>query len=461
MQVSKNALLRLLLLLLAATMFVALSCDDEEDGGGTDQTPGATSDATSEDGDSGLSDIPEDTTGVTDTQILLGTHMPLTSEAALYGQQIVPGMQAYFDFINETEGGVNGRQIKLLVEDDGYSPPRTNEVVRKLVEQDGVFAIVGGLGTAQHSAVFEYLADAKVPDLFMATGATLFTDPITRTAFGFNPNYIQEGNGIGKYIAENYPEAKVGVIRQNDDFGADGLAGIRQAIEGSTVEIVSEQTYEAANPPDLTVQVQRLQNDGADLVVVYSLPRQAASVIKVAREQLSWDAPLIFSGVVADPTTIALAGGAANADGAITTAYLRPLNQADDPAIIEHQEIMAEYQPDKAVSNLSLFGQSVAEMVVETLKAAGQDLNRRSVIAAAESIKGFTCSVCLAPINLSPTDHRPIEAFQFAEAEGDSWVVFGDLVSYESTDGADSGDDAEPTDDAGSGDDTEPTETPE
>jgi branched-chain amino acid transport system substrate-binding protein len=350
---------------------------------------------------------------------------------------------------------VNGRKIKLLVEDDGYSPPKTNEVVRKLVEQDGVFAIVGGLGTAQHSAVFEYLADAQVPDLYMATGATLFTDPITRTAFGFNPNYIQEGNGIGTYIVENYPDAKVGLIIQNDDFGKDGEKGIREGIEGSNVEVVSVQTYEAVST-DLTAQVQRVQNDGADLVAVYSLPRQAASVMKVAREQLNWDAPIIFSGVVADPTTIALAGGAANADGAITTAYLRPLNQAEDPGIIKHQEIMAQYQPDATPSNLTLFGQSVAEMVVETLKAAGQNLNRRSVIEAAESIKDFTCSACLAPISLSPTDHRPIEAFSFARAEGDSWVIFGDLVSYEST----PGDGAEPTD-VGSGDEAEPTATAE
>jgi ABC-type branched-subunit amino acid transport system substrate-binding protein len=453
MLVTRNALLRLLLLLLAAIMFVAISCDDEEDSGG-----GETPDATSEDGDGDdLSSIPEDTTGVTDTEILLGTHMPLSqSTAAIYGQQIVPGMQAYFDFINDTEGGVNGRQIRLLVEDDHYLPPDTNTAVRKLVEQDGVFAIVGGLGTAQHSAVFEYLANAQVPDLYMATGATLFTDPITRTAFGYNPNYIQEGDAIGKYIAENYPDAKVGVIRQNDDFGADGLEGIQQGIEGSNVEIVSEQTYEAANPPDLTQQVQRVQNDGADLVAVYSLPQQAASVMRTAREQLNWDAPLIFSGVVADPVTIQLAQGVTNSDGAITTAYLRPLNQADDPGIVQHQEIMAEYQPDATVSNLSIFGQSVAEMVVETLKAAGQDLNRRSVIEAAESIRDFTCTLCLGSISLSPTDHRPIETFSFAQAEGDSWVTFGDLVTYESTtDGEDSGDEAEPTEGEGSGDATD------
>ncbi len=426
MQVSRNALFRLLVLLLAATMLVALSCDDN--GGGGDTTPGAT---TENGGD--LSDIPEDTTGVTDTEIVLGTHMPLTgSPAAVYGNQIVPGMQAYFDYINETEGGVNGRQIKLLVEDDSYSPPQTNEVVRKLVEQDGIFALVSGLGTAQHSAVFEYLKDAKIPDLFVATGATLFTDPITRTAFGFNPNYVQEGDAIGHYIADNYPEAKVGLILQNDDFGSDGEKGIRQGIEGSDVEIVSTETYEAVSE-DLTLQVQRVKNAGADLVAVYALPPQAANIISVARSQLSWTAPIIASGVVADPITIALAGGAANADGVITTAYLRPLNQEDDPGIIKHKEIMAQYQPDAQASNLSIYGQSVAETAVEVLRAAGEDLNRRSVIEAAESLRDFTCSLCLGPINLSPTDHRPIEAFSFARAEGDSWVIFGDLISYEST----------------------------
>jgi ABC-type branched-subunit amino acid transport system substrate-binding protein len=438
MQVSKNALLRLLLLLLAATMFVALSCEDDEGGDGD----GAT--ATSEDGDGDTSEIPEDTTGVTDTEIVLGTHMPLTGIAAPYGTAIAPAIEAYFNYIND-QGGINGRTIRFIIKDDGYEPPQTNAVVRELVEQDGIFALVSGLGTAQHSAAFEYLAEAQVPDMFIASGATLFTDPITPTAFGYNPNYIQEGDAIGKYIVENHPGAKVGVIRQNDDFGADGLAGVEQGIEGSDVEIISEQTYEAANT-DLTAQVQRAQNDGVEVLVGYALPRQAGSLVSVARGQLDWDVPIIVSGVVADPITIALMGGEENAEGVISTAYLKPLIDEDDPGVQQHIEIMGEFLEGAEPSNFTIYGQSVAETMVAVLEAAGQDLNRRTLIEAAESLTDFTCTLCLAPINLSPTDHRPIEAFSFARAEGGVWVPFGDLVSYESTgDGDTSGDEAEPT----------------
>ena len=142
--------------------------------------------------------------------------------------------------------------------------------------------------------------------------------------------------------------------------------------------------------------------------------------------------PIIVTGVVADPITITLAGDP-NAEGVVTTAYLRPLNQTDDPGVQRHTDIMNTYQNGKDISNLSIYGQSVAELAVEVLTAAGPDINRRNVVEAAESIRGFTCSVCLAPINLSDTDHRPIEAFQFAVAQGDSWVVFGDIISYEST----------------------------
>jgi ABC-type branched-subunit amino acid transport system substrate-binding protein len=320
----------------------------------------------------------------------------------------------------------------LIVEDDQYDPSRTNQAVRKLVEQDGIFALVSGLGTAQHSAVFEYLKESQVPDLFTATGATLFTDPITRTAFGYNPNYVQEGTEIGKYIAENMPDAKIGFILQNDDFGTDGQAGVEAGIEGSNVEVVSTQTYEAVNT-DLTQQVQAVINAGADTIVSYSLPLQAGSIMKVARSQLGFDGEIIFSGVIADPSTIAIAEPA-NAAGAITTAYLKPLIYADDAGVQGHIAIMSEYGPsDVAPTNLSLYGQSVAELAVQVFASAGENLNRRAVVAAAESIRDFTCSVCLTPINTSETDHRPIEGLQFARAEGDDWVPFGDIISFEST----------------------------
>lgn len=432
MQLFKRHLFAILLLVVAATALGAFACKSDKKGSGVGPT------ATAPAGGA-LSDIPEDTTGITDTEITLGSHLPLTGVAGIYGNAIAPSMQAYFSYINDNEGGVNGRQIKVLIEDDAYDPPTTNQVVRKLVEQDGVFAMVGGLGTASHSAVFEYLAGAKVPDMFISSGATKFTDPVTRTAFGFNPNYVQEGTAIGAYIAANYPGAKVGLLIQNDDFGQDGEKGVRAGIEGSDVTVVTVETYEATQT-DMTSQVQRLQNSGATLVVGYVLPRQAGSLVSVARSQLNWDVPIMVSGVVADQLTIALMG-AANAEGVITTAYYKPLETEGDPGIELHKQIMAQYAPDVPPSNVSVYAQALAETFVEVLRRAGRDVNRRSLIETAESLRDFTCSLCLAPMNLSPTDHRPNEAFKFARAEtylvdGEvhgKWVPFGELISYEST----------------------------
>jgi len=436
MKTSKSIMLRLLLVLVAAVAFLAFACNDDEDDGDGGPEPTAGDETPVAGGD--LSDIPEDTTGVTDTEIKLGTHMPLTGIAGIYGNAIVPGMQAYIDFINDTEGGVNGRKITLLVEDDAFNPSQTNSVVRKLVEQDGVFAILSGLGTAPHSAVFEYLIENKIPDLFTATGATKFTEPVTRTAFGYNPNYIEEGQALGGYIAETYPDGKLGLLIQNDDFGRDGAAGVETGLEGSNVEIISTETYEAEQT-DMTSQVQRLQNAGATVVAAYALPRQAGSLVAVARQQLEWDVPIIVSGVVADQLTIALMnnGVPGTSVGVVTAAYLKPLETLNDEGIEKHKEILAQYAPDATPSNITVYGQSVAELAVEVLKRAGQDLNRRSVIEAGESVRDFTCSVCLGAINLSATDHRPIQVFQLAEVRTvdgkEAFVPFGELISYEST----------------------------
>ena len=436
MRTSNSIVLRLLLVVVAALAILAFACEDEKDDNGGPEPTAADGETPADGGD--LSDIPEDTTGVTDTEIKLGTHMPLTGVAGIYGNAIVPGMQAYIDYINDTEGGVNGRKITLIVKDDAYQPPQTNQVVRELVEQEGVFAILSGLGTAQHSAVFEYLKDNKIPDLFTATGATKFTEPVTRTAFGYNPNYIEEGTAIGEYIAETYPDGKLGLLIQNDDFGRDGAVGVQAGLEGSDVEIVTRETYEAEQT-DMTSQVQRLQNAGATVVAAYALPRQAGSLVAVARQQLEWDVPIIVSGVVADQLTVALMnnGVPGTSVGVVTAAYLKPLETAGDEGIEQHKTILAQYAPDATPSNITVYGQSVAELAIEVLKRAGDDLNRRSVIEAAESVRDFTCSVCLGSINLSATDHRPIQVFQLAIVEtvngADAFVPFGEIISYEST----------------------------
>ncbi len=369
--------------------------------------------------------------GVTDTEILLGTHFPLSqSLAAAYAPIATAGMQGYFDYIND-QGGVNGRKIKLLIEDDHYTPSDTAQVVRQLVEHDHVFAIVGGLGTATHSAVSAYLEQQGVPDMFILSGAAKFTDPVVKSRFGGNPDYVTEGKILGGYVAQEHPNAKLGLILQNDDFGEDGKRGIEEGIAGSGVTIAATEMYESTET-DMTSHVQRLKNAGADLLLVYSLPPQGASVVKVAREVLNWDVPIVVTGVDATDIFISLAG-AQNAEGVVSVVFGKQIYQTDDPGIAKHIEIVNKYGGGVPPSNLTVSGQAIAEFMVEALKRAGPNLTRESLLDAAESIKDFTCSVCLVPASLSPTDHRPFEVEEFVRAVDGKWVTFGSPVGFEST----------------------------
>ncbi len=404
-----NFLIRALALaLFAAGLLGAVSCTSEEDGGDGGASP-----------------------GVSDTEIVLGTHFPLSQHlAAAYSPIATAGMKGYFDYIN-AQGGVHGRKIRLIVEDDHYTPSDTAEVVRKLVEQDKVFAVIGGLGTATHSAAANFLVERGVPDMFVLSGAAKFTDPVVKTRFGGNPDYITEGKILGQYIAKEHPDAKVALILQNDDFGADGERGIREGIEGSGVEIVAREAYESLET-DLTSHVQRARNEGADLLVAYTLPPQGANVAKVAREVLNWDVPIVVTGVDATDIFISLAG-AENAEGVISVVFGKQAYQTDDPGIQKHAEIMKTYGGGAEPSNLTILGQAMGELMVEALQKAGRDLTRDKLIEATESIRGFRCTICLVPVNFSDSDHRPFEVEVYVKVEGGKWVEFGEPVGFEST----------------------------
>ncbi len=256
--------------------------------------------------------------GVTDTEILLGTHFALSQSPAAAYAPITDGMRAYFEYIN-SQGGVYGRKIKFLVGDDHYNPADTVEVVRKLVEQDDVFAMVSGLGERTHAAVWKYLEEQGVPDLFVSGGLVKWTDPVVKTRFQGNPDYDTEGRMLGKYIAENYNGKKLGLLLENDEFGEDGKAGILKGLEGSDVQIVAEETYEPTQW-DVTAQAQRLKSANPDVVAVYAIPPPAASMVKVAREVLNWDVPFVVTGVVVTDIFIQLAG-AQNAEGVVSVVF--------------------------------------------------------------------------------------------------------------------------------------------
>ena len=371
--------------------------------------------------------------GVTDTEIVLGTHMPLSnSPAATYGV-VADGMRAYFDYVN-SEGGINGRKIKFIVGDDHYAPADSVEVVRKLVEQDGVFAIVGGLGDPTHLAVMDYLAEKGVPDLFLGGGVVRFTEPIVKTRFGMTTDYETESKIMAQYLKDNFAGKTMGILYQNDDAGKTGLDMLTKFLEGSDIKIVSKQAYDFGQF-DLTAQMQRLKADNPDFVDLGANPGAAASAIKASREVLDWDVPFIASAVSAVEITIQLAG-APNAEGTISLTTGKMISETDDPGVQRHIELMKQFAPSIEPSSLTEYGMTVAELTVQALKNAGPNLTRESVVEGAEQIRDYCCITCLAPVNLSPEDHRVSEAMWFEQVKDGKWVRFSDTpVSYESTPG--------------------------
>jgi len=421
MRISKRRWL-LLGALVATVTLMAVACGGEEKE--ASETPGASPVATQPSG--------EKVPGVTDTEILIGTHFPLSNTPATAYAAIVEGISAYFNYIN-SQGGVYGRKIKLIIGDDHYNPADTVEVVRKLVEQDGVFAVAYGLGEATHLAVYQYLEERGVPDLFVGSGIRKFTEPLVRSRFGANPNYYTEGMMLGQYVAENYPGKKLGLLIQNDELGADGEAGVRKALEGSDVEIVARETYESINF-DVTAQTQRLKGANPDVVIAYAIPPQAASLAKVSREILNWNVPILVSGVSVTDITIQLAG-AQNAEGVVSVVFGKQVYQTDDPAIQRHLQIMKDFGEGIEPSNFSLYGQNLGELMVKTLENAGPNLTRESVVEGAEAIRDWCCTACLVPMNMSPTDHRPLEMELYTQVQGGKWVPISEPISFESTPG--------------------------
>jgi len=370
--------------------------------------------------------------GVTDTEILLGTHMPISQTPAAAYAPIADGMRAYFEYVN-AQGGVHGRKIKLLVGDDHFNPADAVEVVRKLVEQDGVFAMVGNLGDAPHAAVWKYLEENGVPDMFISGGLDKWTDPLVRTRFQGNPNYGTEGRMLAKYLVENYDGKKLGLLLENDEFGENGKKAILEGIEGSDIEVVAEERYETTQW-DVTAQTQRLKAANPDVIVAYAVPPPAASLVKVAREVLNWDVPIVVTGVVITDIFIQLAGPQ-NAEGVVSVVFGQQIYQTDDPGVQRHIQIMKEFGNGVPESNFTLYGAFIGEMMVEALENAGPDLTRDSLIEGAEAIRDWCCSLCPMPVNMSPTDHRPTEMEVYNRVENGKWVTFGEPVIYESTPG--------------------------
>jgi branched-chain amino acid transport system substrate-binding protein len=388
------------ILLVGAMFFVsACSSDDNGDDNGPTDEPNATQ---APDG----GEVP----GVTDTEVVLGTHTSLTGPISAYN--VIPYFTlAYFNYVNATEGGVAGRMIKFLQEDDQYSPPLAVDLARKLVEQDGIFAMFNALGTGNHLQVIDYLQDRGVPDMFVATGATEWVrDPAARPlVFGSNPNYTGEGVVAGKYISDQFPGGNYGIIYQNDDFGIDGVTGVNLGVNG-TMTNMGEEPYEVTDA-DLFSQVDRLRAADADVVVIFATPLLLANAIKHARADLGWDVPFFISAVSMNELTQLIAGPE-NIDGTVGPVATYMAWQTDNEGVVNHRSIIDDYGEgtitnSDGASVLTLYSQYVAELMVETLRLTGTDLTREGLVSAAESIQDWTCSVCLFPLSLGPDDHDP------------------------------------------------------
>lgn len=346
--------------------------------------------------------------GVTDDTVVIGTHQPLTGPAAPGYSRISVAARAMYDYIND-RGGINGRRIDYRVEDDGYNPTRTVEVVKKLVLQDEVFAIVGGLGTPTHSKVVSYLNTEGVPDLLVSSGALMWDDPKASPAtFGFQVDYTREGKIQGKYIKENLP-GKVGLMFQNDDVGRDAQQGLDQFIADS---VVSRQGYDPANT-DVLPQLSALRDAGAEVVVCSCVPAFTALTILTAA-RLGYRPQLVVSSIGADPVTLtgllqdfAKRGGAevsaaALLNGMIGTGYL-PDVAGDDPWMTLFKQVHDEYIPDEPFTNTVVFGMAQAYTFAQALKLAGRDLTRGKLIDAMES--GKLAGPGVTPFGFSADSH--------------------------------------------------------
>ncbi len=375
-----------------------------------------------------------DRTGVTDTTITLGTHYPLSGNPAAAYAPIAYGMKAFFDYINAL-GGVYGRKINFIIGDDHYNPPDTVEVVHQLVEQDHVFGIISGLGEETHLAVNKYLEDQGIPDMYLSTGLVAWSDPVAHNRFAGNPNYIIDGTFLGNYIAKTYPNAKLGILEQNDALGDEGEKGLRQGLEGSNVQIADIEKYEASSN-NVTAQTQRLKASGVDVVASFAMPGQGASLVKTAHETLNWKVPITVSAINVSDIFIALAGPQ-NAEGVVSDVFGMQVYDTEDPGIQKYMKIWDKFHNNVSgpLTDLEEYGMARAEDVVWDLEMAGTDLSRQSFLDAAETMCHVDCSAC-APWGLestSPTDHRVSETLILNTVVNGKWQTSGDPVSYEST----------------------------
>jgi ABC-type branched-subunit amino acid transport system substrate-binding protein len=369
--------------------------------------------------------------GVTATTVTIGAHYPLTGPAAPGYSEIGPAAEAMFKHIN-AGGGVNGRTIEFKYKDDGYNPANTVNVVRQLVLQDKVFAIVNGLGTPTHSKVTDYLNTSRVPDLFVASGAQLWNEPKKHPyTFGWQPNYVIEGKILGKYIKENFAGKKIGYLYQNDDFGKDGVKGLDSQIDAASV--VDKQAYETsqlAQPTGIAPQLGALKAKGAEVVVSFTIPA-ATAVALLTNAKIGYRPQMVVTNVGSDPTTLTgLLGafskgavkGPALLNGIISNSYLPLTSDTSDPWIQLFKKVHQQYIPKLPFDGNVEFGMAVAVTFAQALAAAGDNPTRASLVEAVE--KGGFKGPGLTPFAFSKDDHSGYTGVRITKLDGKGGAAF-------------------------------------
>ena len=373
-------------------------------------------------------------TGATDTEIKIGNIMPYSGPASAYGV-IGKTEEAYFNKIN-AEGGINGRKIKFISYDDAYSPPKAVEQTRKLVESDEVLLVFNPLGTPSNSAIQKYLNGKKVPQLFVATGATKWDNPKEFPwTMGWQPSYQSEAHIYAKYLLKEKPDGKIGVLYQNDDFGKDYLKGLKEGLGAKASMIVAEESYETTEP-SIDNHVVKLKASGADVVISITTPKFAAQAIKKLAE-MDWHPLQIVSNVSASVGGVIKPAGFENSQGILSAAYAK--DGADpqwdnDPGMKKFYAFLEKYYPDgNRIDGSVVYGYGVAQTLVEVLKQSGDDLTRANVMKQAASLKDFEPDTLLPgiKINTSPTDYAPIKQLQMMRFKGEKWELFGDIIGGE------------------------------
>jgi len=370
--------------------------------------------------------------GASDTEIKVGQTMPFSGPASAYSS-IGKTQAAYFKMIND-QGGINGRKINLIQYDDAYSPPKAVEQIRKLVESDEVLLTFQIIGTPVNAAVQKYLNAKKVPQLFAATGASRFTDPKNFPwTMGYNPNYFVEGRIYGQYILKEHPNAKIGVLYQNDDLGKDYLNGIKAGLGDKAAKmIVTEASYEVSDPT-VDSQILKIKDAGADLFFSATTPKQAAQAIKKIAE-MGWHPVQIVDINATSVGAVLKPAGLDAAKGLISVNYGKePLDPTwkDDPGLKKYFDFMAKYYPDgDKDSNFNTYGYSTAQLLAHVLKQCGDDLTRENVMKQAASLKDVTSDTALPGIkaNTSPTDYRVNKQLQMMKFNGERWELFGPIL---------------------------------